>query len=183
MTSDNYRHAFRAQWHDYNDGIYFVTICTHDKSHMFGSISNGEICHTELGEVVKDVIADLPNHPPYPEILSSVVMPNHVHLMVAVAAAGRVSAPVGCLRPPKHGEACVDSHHNSNLAIVVGGLKSAVTRKYNRLLRARQAAPLPRLWQRLYHEHIVRSQRAYDHIMNYIDSNVANWPNDCFRGE
>ena len=39
------------------------------------------------------------------------------------------------------------------------------------------------VWQRNYHEHIVRTQRAFDTIMNYIGDNVARWAQDCFNGE
>ena len=37
----------RAQWHDYNAGYYFVTICTSQRIHYFGeivsSINNGSL--------------------------------------------------------------------------------------------------------------------------------------------
>ena len=33
----------RAQWIEYNTGIYFVTVCTQNFIHYFGEISNGEI--------------------------------------------------------------------------------------------------------------------------------------------
>ena len=37
-----------------------------------------------------------------------------------------------------------------------------------------------RLWQRNYWEHIIRDERAYSNISNYIISNPANWRNDKF---
>ena len=36
-------------------------------------------------------------------------------------------------------------------------------------------------WQRNYHEHIIRNQRAFDNIMLYIDENVERWNADCFN--
>ena len=30
----------RANWHDYNGGIYFVTICTKNREHYFGEITH-----------------------------------------------------------------------------------------------------------------------------------------------
>lgn len=36
-------------------------------------------------------------------------------------------------------------------------------------------------WQSRFHEHIIRNQRAFDNIMDYIDNNVARWDQDCFN--
>ncbi len=151
--------------------------------------------------ITKAAIDDLPNHPPYPEVCNSVIMPNHIHLVIAVGARPATPTPameptptipvssatlftqnLGCLKPQKHGDECCDYHHNSLLATVVGGLKSAVTRNYPKAMSARQAAPLlPRIWQRLYHEHIIRNQYAFDNIMDYIDSKIVNWDKDCLH--
>ena len=30
----------RANWHDYNGGVYFVTICTKNREHYFGEITH-----------------------------------------------------------------------------------------------------------------------------------------------
>ncbi len=46
--------------------------------------------------------------------------------------------------------------------------------------RAQNIAPLRRIWQRNYHEHIIRNQRAFENIMNYIDTNIEKWNQDCF---
>lgn len=40
---DKYRNKYRiksarANWHDYNGGIYFITICTKNRAHYFGEI-------------------------------------------------------------------------------------------------------------------------------------------------
>lgn len=189
------RHQFRADWHDYNGGIYFVTICSHDKRHIFGKISGGVFYPTELGELVKQHIQLIPQHHPDTTLLNYVVMPNHVHMVLSVGTRLIASLPTrtsseptqkpsvtstvtnnpGCLRPPMHGEATADFHHNSRLAIIVGALKAGITRT----ARTRLIASLP-CWQSRYHEHIIRNQRAFENIMSYIDNNVANWNRDCF---
>lgn len=35
------RKSPRADFHDYSGGDYFITICTKNKSHYFGEITNG----------------------------------------------------------------------------------------------------------------------------------------------
>lgn len=176
------RHAFRAKWHDYNRGVYFVTICTHNKVRSFGTIAEGMIQLSELGRIVDANIRDIPVHFPTAEVWNYVVMPNHIHIVLAVGA--RYIAPVstknkGCLRAPEHGTCCHDYHHNSLLSTIISTFKASVTRT----ARARFIAPLQPIWQRLYHEHIIRNQAAFENIMNYIDSNVENWCKDCFNDE
>jgi REP element-mobilizing transposase RayT len=36
------------------------------------------------------------------------------------------------------------------------------------------------VWQRDYYEHIIRDERAYDNISNYINDNPLKWDNDKF---
>ena len=192
------RHAFRAEWHDYNSGIYFVTICSKDKQHIFGKIKDSIMILSDIGKIVERCILDISNHHTNVELWNHVIMPNHIHMVINV---GTQPAPVGtryiasaqamqtagqnmgCLRAPRHGESCEDFHHNSSLAVVVGTFKAAVTR----LLRTRCIASLQQrqqqiqtVWQPRYHEHIIRNQRAFENIMNYVDTNIENWSHDCF---
>lgn len=186
------RHRFRAQWHDYNDGIYFVTICSHEKRHVFGHIRNGEMHFSRLGEIVAQSLESIPIHYPNAEVYNYVVMPNHVHLVISVRTRyiaspqpeDTINPNLGCLKPPKHGEACEDFHHNSCLATIIGSFKAAVTRQANRLgggdgLGGRDVSRP--YWQQRYYEHIIRDQRAFDNIMNYVDNNVMSWAADCFN--
>ena len=192
------RHAFRAEWHDYNSGIYFVTICSKDKQHIFGKIKDSIMILSDIGKIVERCILDISNHHTNVELWNYVVMPNHIHMVINV---GTQPAPVGtryiaseqpmqnagqnmgCLRAPRHGEPCEDFHHNSSLAVVVGAFKAAVTR----LMRTRCIASLQQrqhqiqtVWQPRYHEHIIRNQRAFENIMNYVDTNIEKWSHDCF---
>ena len=81
------RHQFRAKWHSYEDGIYFVTICSHKKTHIFGQINANEMRLNTLGHIVESCISEIPKHHSDVEIWNYVVMPNHVHMVIAV---GRV---------------------------------------------------------------------------------------------
>ena len=40
--------------------------------------------------------------------------------------------------------------------------------------------PDEKLWQRSFHDHIIRNQKDYDMIWEYIDTNVLRWEKDCF---
>ena len=191
------RHAFRAEWHDYNSGIYFVTICSKDKQHIFGKIKDSIMILSDIGKIVKRCILDISNHHTNVELWNHVIMPNHIHMVINLAtpppvgtryiasaqAMHNAGQNMGCLRAPRHGEPCEDFHHNCSLAVVVGTFKAAVTR----LMRTRCIASLQQrqqqiqaVWQPRYHEHIIRNQRAFENIMNYVDTNIEKWSHDCF---
>ncbi|MDR0517822.1 MAG: transposase [Fibromonadaceae bacterium] len=38
-----------------------------------------------------------------------------------------------------------------------------------------------KLWQRNYHEHIIRNEIEYAKIANYIENNPISWEKDCFN--
>ena len=42
----------RANWHDYNGGVYFVTICTKNREHYFGEITH---CCRDVARICTDV--------------------------------------------------------------------------------------------------------------------------------
>ena len=114
-------------------------------------------------------------------MINHVVMPNHVHMVIAIGSQtlptnGQSATPsYGCLKKKEHDDADIDFHHNSRLATIVGAFKAGVTRAS----RTRRIASLP-VWQSRFHEHIIRSQRAFDNIMEYINTNIENWSKDCF---
>ena len=36
------------------------------------------------------------------------------------------------------------------------------------------------IWQKLFHDHIIRNDRDYARIWTYIDNNPMRWEEDCF---
>lgn len=154
-----------------------------------------------LGHIVESCIKEIPSHHSDVEILNYVVMPNHVHMVIAVgtryiASASRqgniastsvqgniTSYNLGCLKPPKHGNICDDFHHNSRLSVIIGSFKAAVTRwANNQIEQSLGGRDVSRpYWQPRYHEHIIRNQRAFENIMMYVDTNVERWHSDCFN--
>lgn len=60
------------------------------------------------------------------------------------------------------------------LSSVVGAFKSAVTRERNREL----GTPGAPLWQRNYHEHVIRNDDDLRRIRRYIADNPLRWARD-----
>ncbi|MDE6582548.1 MAG: hypothetical protein K2K47_08500 [Duncaniella sp.] len=171
------RHRFRAEWHDYNEGVFFITICSNGQAHIFGKIKNREFYPSPLGKLVAKHIESINERHNNAEIFNYVVMPNHVHFILST---GRRPCDwregnKGCLQPPCHDEGVIDFHHNSRIAVIVGSFKAGVTREA-RMLGVTNTP----VWQSRFHDHIIRNQIAYEKIMNYIDNNIVNWESDCF---
>ncbi len=78
------KQSARAMWHDYDGGLYFVTICTKDRVHYFGEISENEMHLTEVGQYVVEQIRNVQVHYNYAKIPLWVVMPNHLHAIVII---------------------------------------------------------------------------------------------------
>ena len=184
------RHSIRADWSDYNKGYFFITICTNNKVHSFGHIREGKMYLSRFGEIVETVILDIPNHHSDVDLINHVVMPNHLHMILGIddPLLDNISPDktinTGCLKPPRHGTPCINDHFRSKLSIIVGTFKSACTRNINKIRSKENPTlnieQLPKIWQRNYHEHIIRNQRSFENIMHYIDHNVENWESDCY---
>jgi REP element-mobilizing transposase RayT len=70
----------RLEGFDYSsEGCYFITICTNERKHIFGEISDGIMALNDAGNIVMECWNDLPNH--YPNLILDefVIMPDHVH--------------------------------------------------------------------------------------------------------
>ena len=74
------RKSPRLQGYDYSqNGAYFITICTHQRKHLFGSVESHEMNLTVAGKIAEERWYTLPKHHPNMECDLFVVMPNHVH--------------------------------------------------------------------------------------------------------
>lgn len=150
----------RATWHDYNGGIYFITICTAHKQCYFGTIDQGSMILNALGHFLKENLEQVKDHYSHIEIPMFVVMPNHVHAIVFV----------GDERESHRDGAFVTK---SLLSVAIGGIKSATT-VYARRNNINFA------WQTRFHDHIIRNREEANRIADYIENNPQRWYNDCF---
>lgn len=63
----------------------------------------------------------------------------------------------------------------NSISSIIGSYKAAVTKHANRL-------GYEFAWQTRFHDHIIRDEKSYQRIVNYIESNVLNWKDDKFYG-
>ena len=149
----------RLSDYDYSQpNAYFITICTKNKEKLFweqvgASIARPkEIALSAYGKVVKDAIINISTHYPMITVDNYVIMPNHIHLLLQI-------------QTDVDGRAML----TPTISVVVQQMKGYVTKKIG-----------SSIWQKLFHDHVVRGEKDYLEIWNYIDGNPSKWEEDCF---
>ncbi len=175
------RKSPRLQGYDYRqEGAYFVTICTYQRVHLFGDVVNGEMKLSSIGQIAENLWLALSGHHPNIVLDAHIVMPNHMHGIIFITDQQDPSQiPVG-RRPASSAASLPQKHSKGNLAgtlsAIVGGYKSAVTRAINQQMGL--SAPI--IWQASFHDHIIRNERALNHIREYVQTNPTRWEEDTF---
>jgi len=178
----HHRRSIRLKGYDYTGaGAYFVTLVTHPRERLFGEISDGEIRLNQFGQIaymewMKTAEIRL-NVELYED--EFVMMPNHVHGLIWIVEHDPGVGATGPVAPTGHGGPGMAPNQNrslipSSLGAIIGQYKTAVAKRINAL----RGTPGVHVWQRNYHEHILRNDRELKAIRNYIDANPANWEND-----
>lgn len=148
----NHRKPTRLPNYDYStDNYYFVTICTYEKKCIFGSPDKLNI----MGNIAKADLLRIPEHFQNVKVDHLVVMPNHIHAIIVIGCNNKEGT-----RP--------------KLDIIIGQYKSGVSRKI------RKHFSDTTVWQRSFHDHIIRSRASYEKIWEYIETNPLRWEKDCF---
>lgn len=157
----------RLQTWDYGSNApYFVTICTHGRECFFGNIVETPNLGVStklspIGQLAQKYWAEIPNHFPFVKLGAFVVMPNHVHGIIIIDKPGDLS-----VETPKLGV-------STTLGTIINQYKRAVT------IGARHITPVF-AWQSRFHDHIIRDDRSFQNISNYINRNPQNWKGDKF---
>ncbi len=168
----------RAAWWDYgNEAVYFVTICTHERAHFFGEIHEGQMRHTSIGQIANRTWLAIPHQFSYARLAAHVVMPNHVHGLLAIDKTKTDSQSVLTEKSSsKWDGGCTGTHNpmiHENLSRILRWYKGRSTFE-GRKIHADFA------WQSRFHDHIVRSESAYRIIEDYILHNAERWREDKF---
>lgn len=173
------RRSIRLKGYDYTQpGAYFVTICTYKRVWLFGDVVDGRMRLNPFGRIVADEWRRTERLRDNVALDAFVVMPNHVHGIIVIAADPDGDGSNHCRdtarRVPTGTNRRFGQPRPGSLPTIVGAFKSACTRRINRL---RVAAGAP-VWQRNYYEHVVRNRRALERIRRYIRQNPARWHRD-----
>ena len=166
----------RLQHWDYGwAAAYFVTICTNDRECLFGEIKNGSMNLSGIGVIADIMWYEIKNHAKNIELGEFVVMPNHVHGIIVLNGndAHVETTHALSLQSKTIGQQRFQNQGKNTLSSIVGGYKSAVTKHAHRL-------QFDFAWQPRFHDHIIRDEKSFQTISNYIVNNPSNWSADQF---
>jgi len=168
-TSSRRRKPTRLPDYDYaQPGAYFVTIVTEGRMELFGHIHNNIMCLNIPGGIVWQVWDDLPSHYNNVQLDAFVVMPNHVHGIIFLTE----SPDVGEGLSPSPTD---DGRKTHGLPEIVGQLKSYSSRRTNQYRKT----PGMTVWQRSFHDRIIRNDRELSATREYIAYNPLVWALDA----
>jgi len=86
-----------AGWDYSSNAPYFVTICTKNKEHSFGEIIDDVMIPFHLGYAANRCWEAIPEHFPFVELDTHVVMPNHIHGILIINHAFYVETQRFCV--------------------------------------------------------------------------------------
>jgi len=182
------RRSIRLKHYDYSHaGYYFVTIVTQNREHLFGEIVDGEMILNVAGEMVEKWHKKLEEKFPNIKNHEMVIMPNHIHFIIEIVGADP------CVRPNMHMEMIDTQSQRADtqsqradtrvrpygVGDVVQWFKTMTTNAYIKMVKNGTCPPFnKRIWQRNYHEHVVRDDVDYERVATYTINNPMTWEDD-----
>lgn len=158
----HHRRSIRLDGWDYRSpGLYFITICTHERQNLFAD--------PHFRDIAVHALANIPQQKHAQHVLldESVVMPNHAHVIFDF-----VDFPIQADLSQATGN--FENALAGSLGVIVGRYKTAVTTPINQLRHSKGA----KVWQRGYYERIIRNERELQATRQYIQNNPARWAED-----
>ena len=165
------RKRLRLKNFDYSTpGAYFVTVCTHNRkctlSRVVGAIHESpEIQLTEYGKIVDRLINAIPRQS-LATIDRYVIMPNHIHLVIMIIDSDELRA---IRESPLRGRSII----SKTIGYIKMNASKEIHNRYGNEM----------VWQRGFHDHIIRNRNDYEKISKYIYENPIIWQYDCFYAE
>ncbi len=186
------RNSYRWDYWDYSSaGNYFVTICTAYRQHSFGVIENGVMQLSESGQIVANEIEKLPTYHQRLRLDESVVMPNHIHLLLTLGTEdynNGISAPTPTPvteihefpLPPESPQQDIKAYRKQRRKMLIPKIIGKLKMQTSKQINLHHKTQGYRNWQPNYHDHVIRDEKSYERIKQYIQNNPAKWEKDKF---
>ncbi len=153
----------RLQGYDYTaPGAYFVTVCTQNRRNLFhfekGNVGNGLCAVPIQNQIVHHWLKETENKFGV-KIDKYAIMPNHIHCIVTIT----------------------ERHAGRSLHDIMRWFKTMTTNAYICEVKNGRLPPFyNKVWQKSFHDHIIRGEADYLENWQYIDNNPLKWEEDCF---
>ena len=156
------RKSIRLKGYDYSQaGYYFVTLCVEGKHEILGEVDVGQgLCScrlSDIGDIAYTELYKLETRYENIKIDKQVIMPNHIHVIIKINR--REQSP----RP-------------TTLMDIMCAYKSLTTKCYNKTFGISGRT----IWQERFHDIIIRNEKQYRFICQYIEENPTKWADDRY---
>jgi len=158
-------------------GAYFVTLVTHKRVCLFGEVDEGRMIINAAGQMVEDWWLSLTGKFAGASLDAFIVMPNHFHGLLVLNAGFSVGADP-CVGPEKSGAhtGAPLRRKSTSLPEVMRWFKTMTTNAHIRGVRDEGWPRFEgRLWQRSYHDRIVRNETELNRLREYVANNPLRW--------
>jgi putative transposase len=157
------RRSTRLKDYDYSqNGAYFITICVEKRKHLFGKVVDDAMQLNDAGKMVDYWWGELPKHFTGIDTDLYIVMPNHFHGILLLFDN---TPDVSVIR-------IVQWFKTMTTNAYIQGVKNSSWRRFD-----------GHLWQRSFHDHIIRNEQSLQKLREYTLYNAALWAADKFYGE
>jgi len=147
----------RLNGYDYSqNGKYFITICAKDRREVFSIINVGAAScrpiNTKIGDIVENEIIVLSHLYVGTIVEYYVIMPNHIHIILSIN---------------RYNDGRQDAA--PTVSNMVNQWKRAISIKIGYSI-----------WQKSFYDHVIRNEKEYLEIIEYIANNPMKWMDDRY---
>ncbi|CAN5501854.1 transposase [soil metagenome] len=173
-----YQNKYRTEnhrlkgWNYGSSGLYAITICTKDKKHYFGSLNlantdneNSKVKKSLLGSKAEEFWCSIPQYHNFVLIDEYIVMPNHLHGILAFDK----------MENPSDNKLRFGAQKN-NLAAIIRGYKAGVK-------KFAKEKNITFDWQPEFYDRVIRNEDELKRFQQYIIDNPRDWIRDKYFNE
>ena len=133
-------------------------------------------CLSHIGMTIDSEIKKIPEIYENVKIDKYVIMPNHIHMIILIDGFVKTDEQItreipvvgaNCVRP-----SCSIVKETPTISRIVKQFKGSISKQIGYSI-----------WQKLFHDHIIRNDEEYNKIWQYIDENPVKWHDDCYYDE
>ncbi|MEG1894883.1 MAG: transposase, partial [Oscillospiraceae bacterium] len=128
----------------------------------FGALMNGVVLLNHAGFMIEQRLLNATKDTVSVE--KYCIMPNHIHAIFLISGNGTTQGSF-----PTAVSDIVQRFKTITTKLYINGVKNGDYPQFNK-----------KIWQKSFHDHIIRNEHDYLEIWQYIDENPLKWKDDCF---
>jgi putative transposase len=147
---------------DYNyasENSYFITVCVKSKQRLLGSINNGIMGFSAIGNIAALYLQRIEEMRAGIVLDEFVIMPNHIHCLITIKSHEFSVTDVNKFSQPAR----------DSISTIVNRYKGAVKKWCN------GNGYTHFQWQTRFYDRVIRDDDEFWAIRNYIKNNPVNW--------